>query len=323
MRMPKISVRALKAFIAVYEEQSFSKAADRENATQSGMSTQVKNLEMRIGADLLIRSRKRFDLTPAGKIVYTEGQAILRHLLKAEKMVEDLQGDVSGSVRFGIIPTLTRAVLPLSIERFGAQFPGVELSLLEEYSGSLLRRVIDGELDFAVVPAGNLPPGTHATFIGRDREMILSRPGRFPDHAHLSDVPLSLLAGARLIVPSPQNVRRGRIEAALSAHGVHVADLLEMDGMLATVEMIGTTDWVAILPSAICHPDIRGTMRELHVLSHPPMTIDYNIVQKSEGPLSRAARLLADRITADTSEIVSAVPGVQSIGIREVGYSNK
>jgi len=306
MRMPKISVRALKAFIAVYEEQSFSKAAERENATQSGMSTQVKNLEMRIGADLLIRNRKKFDLTPAGKIVYTEGQAILRHLMKAEKMVEDLQGDVSGAVRFGIIPSLTRAVLPLSIERFGAEFPGVELSLLEEYSGSLMRRVIDGELDFAVVPAGNLPPGTTASFIGRDREMIVARPGRFAGQPHLADVPLSLLEGARLIVPSSKNVRRGRIESALNAHGVHVADMLEMDGMLATIEMIGTTDWVAVLPSAICHPDLTGSRRELFVLSDPPMTIDYIIVQRSEGPLSRAAGLLAERITADTDEIVSA-----------------
>ena len=323
MRMPKISVRALKAFIAVYEEQSFSKAADRENATQSGMSTQVKNLEMRIGSDLLIRARKRFDLTPAGKIVYTEGKAILRHLMKAEKMVDDLQGDISGAVRFGIIPSLTRAVLPLSIERFSAEFPAVDLSLLEEYSGSLLRRVVEGELDFAVVPSGDVPPGTTATFIGRDREMIISRAGRFTDHAHLSQVPLSLLAGARLIVPSARNVRRGRIEAALNAHGVHVSDMLEMDGMLATVEMIGTTDWVAILPSAICQPDISGTMRELHVLSDPPMTLDYIIVQKSEAPLSRAAGLLAERITQDTSEIVSAFPDTETIGLREASYSNK
>lgn len=306
MRMPKISVRALKAFIAVYEEQSFSKAAERENATQSGMSTQVKNLELRIGAGLLTRGRKKFDLTPAGKIVYNEGQAILRHLIKAEKMVEELKGDVSGSVRFGIIPTLTRAVLPLSIERFSDDYPGVELSLVEEYSGSLLRRVLEDTLDFAVVPAGDLPSGLRADFVGRDREMIVSQPGRFPGAAHLSRVPLSLLADAKIIVPSPQNVRRGRIEAALSAHGVPVAEMLELDGMLATIEMISSTDWVAILPSAICHPDLSGDLRELHFVADPPMTIDYVIVQKSQAPLSRAASLLAERISQDTSEIVSA-----------------
>jgi len=323
MRMPRISVRALKAFIAVYEEQSFSKAAERENATQSGMSTQVRNLEMRIGADLLTRGRKRFDLTPAGKVIYREGQAILRDLLKAEKMVADLKGDVSDPVRFGIIPTLTRAVLPLSIERFSAEYPGVELSLLEEYSGSLMRRVLDGELDFAAVPAGDLPSGLTAHFIGRDREMIVSRPGRFPDHPHLGRAPLSVLADARLIVPSPQNIRRIRIEAALDAHGVHVANMLEMDGMLATVEMIGSTDRVAILPSAICHPDISGNRREMHVVSDPPMTIDYVIVQKSEAPLSRAATLLADRIAEDTGEIVAAFGSTDAIADSEERHSNK
>ena len=92
MSNPKISIRALKAFVAVYEEQSFSKAAARENATQSGMSTQVKNLEIRLGTDLLVRTRKQFDLTPSGRVVYQEGQAILRHLLALEKQVADLAG---------------------------------------------------------------------------------------------------------------------------------------------------------------------------------------------------------------------------------------
>ena len=46
MAYPKIKIRALQAFIAVYEEQSFSRAAERENTTQSGMSTQVKSLEL-------------------------------------------------------------------------------------------------------------------------------------------------------------------------------------------------------------------------------------------------------------------------------------
>lgn len=108
MTLPKISIRALKAFIAVYEEQSFSRAAQRENATQSGMSTQVRNLELRLGTDLLVRQRRNFALTPAGQVVYAEGPAILKRLLAIEKRIEEMGSAPAGLVRFGMIPALTR-----------------------------------------------------------------------------------------------------------------------------------------------------------------------------------------------------------------------
>ncbi len=303
MPLPAINIRALRAFIAVYEEQSFSRAAERENATQSGMSTQVKNLETSLGAELLVRDRRHFGLTPAGEIVYHEGQKILRGLMATEKAVRELHGTVSGLVRFGMIPTLTRSVLVAALDQFKAEFPRVELSLLEEYSYSLMRRVLEGEIDFAAVPGGDLPAGLTARWAGRDREMILSRPGRLPP-AHLAPAPLATLEGARLIVPSRANVRRKGIEGALTAHGVHVAEMLEMDGMLATIEMVAETDWVTILPSAICHPDKAGRRRHLNVVTDPPMTIDYVIVQRADRALSRAAGLLADRITDHTSAVL-------------------
>lgn len=305
MTMPKTSIRALRAFIAVYEEQSFSRAAKRENATQSGMSTQVRNLELRLGTDLLVRQRKNFALTPAGQVVYAEGQAILKRLIAIEKKVEEMGSAPAGLVRFGMIPALTRSVLGVALDGFRQDTAGVELSLVEEYSGSLLNRVMAGELEFAVVPSGELPAGLTARFIGRDHEMVLSAPGQLQGFGHMAQVPLKALEGQRLIVPSAQNVRRNRIEAALKAHGVHLADMMEMDGMLATIEIIAQSNWVAILPSAICHADRAGGARWLNPISDPPMTLDYIIVQKAEMTLSLTARLLTGHIAQTTSNIIA------------------
>ncbi len=305
MPIPKISINGLRAFLAVYEAQSFSKAAERENATQSGMSTQVKNLELKLGTPLLNRTRKDYSLTPAGQIVYREGQAIVSALLALETDLAEMNDDITGLVRFGLIPSLTRSVLTPALEQYKSGFPKVELSLLEEYSGALLRRVLDGELDFAIVPSGDMPTGLTARFVGRDREMIVARPGALPDHAHLGSAPLSVLSGARLIVPSKSNIRRSRIDTLLSAHGVHCAEIMEMDGMLGTLEMVGKTDWMAILPSAICHADKDGQMRKLNLLSDPPMNFDYVLVQKTESPLPRAAQLLADALTTHVNRILA------------------
>lgn len=305
MPLPAITIRALRAFIAVYEEQSFSRAAKREHATQSGMSMQVRNLEEQLGHALLQRQRRALILTPAGEIVYRNGQAILRLMLATEAEVADLGRTVSGQVRFGMIPSLTRAVLIPSLAAFRAEFPGVETSLVEEYSFSLMRRVLDGEIEFALVPGGDVPVGLSARHIGRDREMVVAQAGSVPGYRHLAPVPLSVLDGRPLIVPSTSNVRRKGIEAALAAHQVHPSAMLEMDGMLATLEMLAATGFMAILPSAICHPDRAGIARQVNPLADPPMSIDYILVQRADGALSRAAALLAERLVDHTGRVLA------------------
>jgi DNA-binding transcriptional LysR family regulator len=317
MAYPAIKIRALQAFIAVYEEQSFSRAAERENTTQSGMSTQVKGLELVLGTQLLIRERKKFILTPQGEIVYREGQRIIKALMATEQAVKELRQNVGGLVRFGMIPSLTRSVLIPALDQFKAEFPAVELSLLEEYSFSLMRRVLDGELDFALVPSTELPPGLTGKFVGRDREMLVSSATAPSGHAHLDEVSLSALSGARMIVPSRLNVRRKHFDMLLNTHGVVPAETLEMDGMLATLEMIAATDWVAILPSAICHPDKKGTVRRLNPIKHPPINLDYILVEKAEVSQPRAARLLSDCLSQHIMEILADWSDKFDIGNQE------
>lgn len=305
MAYPKIKIRALQAFVAVYEEQSFSRAAERENTTQSGMSTQVKGLELILGTPLLIRERKKFMLTPEGEVIYRAAQGILRSLMAAEQAVREMQDSVGGVVRFGMIPSLTRSVLVPALEPFKNEFPDVELSLLEEYSFSLMRRVLDGELDFALVPSTELPAGLTGKFVGRDREMLVSSAALPTDTPHLQSVPLSVLSGARLIVPSRLNVRRTQFDMLLNNHGIELGETLEMDGMLATLEMVAVTDWVAILPSAICHPDRNGTIRRLNPIKDPPISLDYVLVEKTETALPRAAQLLVKCLIHHIADILA------------------
>lgn len=318
MPIPKISVRGLQAFIAVYEEQSFSRAALRENATQSGISTQVKNLELKLGTPLLTRERKHYALTPAGEKVYREGQGILHALLSTEAAVREMNEEILGHVRFGLIPSLTRSILRPALESFKAEYRQVELTFLEEYSFALLRRVLDGDLDFAFVPAGDIPAGLTASFVARDREVIIGPRDRLPDYPHLAPAPLRALEKTRLIVPTLQNVRRKRIDMELKAHNIWPDEIIEMDGMLGTLEMVSDGGCHAVLPSALCHNDADGRLRKLNIVCDPPMSFDYVMVVKTETALPNAARLLADQITATTKAVIAEFDGLTSIRKPEV-----
>lgn len=283
------------------------------------MSTQVKALEEALGTKLLVRERNRIHLTPAGEIAYRDGQKILKALLATEKSVREMDGRVSGLVRVGIIPSLTRSILRPALEQFQSEYPDVELSFLEEYSHSLMRRVLDGELDFALVPTTELPAGLTGTYIDQDREMLVSSATHDLGYKHMEPLPLSVLSGRRLIVPTALNVRRQQIELLLKTHGIELADMLEIDGMLATIEILGSSEWVAILPSAICYPDKRGLVRKLNPIKDPPIKLDYIRVEKTEVGLPRAASVLADCLTHHISEVLNDWQDEQTISISEFG----
>lgn len=303
MPLPKVTIRNLKALLAVYEEQSFSRAAERENATQSGMSTQVKKLENVLGTPLLVRGKGALNLTPAGEIVYNRGRHVVRALFELEERVNTLDRGVSGAIRIGVIPTLTRAVLPRAMGRYHSAFPDVEVSVIEEYSFSLMRRVAMGELDWAAVPAGDLLSGLKATYLASDSEVLAVPPDALPAKAHLAPVRPADLNGLNLILPSSINVRRRSLEQYFGSQDVTPGEVLDMDAMLGTLELIAGGDWCAILPAAICHTDLPGARRKLHPLTDPPIRTDYVIVNKAEKALGQAAELMFEHLKSAALEL--------------------
>ncbi len=116
-------------------------------------------------------------------------------------------------------------------------------------------------------------------------------------------------------MPSTLNVRRKHLDTLLKTHGIHVAELLEMDGMLATLEMISASEWMAVLPYAICHPDKSGAVRRLNPIKDPPINLDYVMVEKSESALPRAARLLSECLIKHLDIILNdrtAAPAIEN-----------
>src|SRR6185312_7721425 len=127
---------------AVCEEGSFTRAAARENATQSGISQHVAATERALGVKLFERSAAGVKPTPAGQ----------RYYKRCIEAVRGFASRVSGDLRIGLIPTVTRAALAPTLEQFVSRYPDVRLHIVEGYSGSLTEMVLNDEIDFAVVP---------------------------------------------------------------------------------------------------------------------------------------------------------------------------
>src|SRR5215475_7046664 len=146
-----LTLRQIRSFVAVYEETSFTGAAAREGATQSGISQHIRQLEGELKVPLFVRDGRNVEPTTAGRLYYAQCIDVLRRLDTAQQSVA---GNCTlGAIRVGLMPTFTRAVLTPTLSRFLEQSPGSEVKIVEAYSGVLTDMILGGELDFAVVPS--------------------------------------------------------------------------------------------------------------------------------------------------------------------------
>ncbi|WP_170984301.1 LysR family transcriptional regulator [Rhodoligotrophos defluvii] len=294
----------IRYFVAVYEEGSFTAAARRENATQSGLSMQIKELEAAMGAVLFIRQSSGVVPTRIGNRLYEHATQLLRQVSDIKQDISTMAGAVTGQVHVGLMPTFTRAVLAPALLRFTTQYPHVNVRITEAYSGVLSERVADRTLDFAMVPAGQTVPGIASRYLGTDREYLLTSVAT--DREHLSPVRLAEeKRPLRLIVPSQANARRIRIENYLQSIGARVSALLEMDAMMGTLELVAKSEWVTILPGVLCAPDQDGRVRKLHPLVDPVLDVGYVLIEPATRSLSPVARLFADALAEELERLIS------------------
>lgn len=289
-----MKLQQLDYFAAVYEHGSFSAAADKVNATQSGLSMHVSQIEKRYDIKLFTRSSSGVTPTEAGRAFYREAVKVLAAARTAEDRLRTLSKSVTGHVHVGLMPTFTRAVLTPVMLRFAKEFPEVRLSITEAYSVALAEDVAEGRLDFAVVPASfSLSDVLVSKRMGEDRECLVCSLDRVVPRQN-GKFKLRDLGPLRLVLPGPGNARRERIENYLTANEIEVTDVLELDTMHGTLGMVANSDWVTILPGILCLPDLDGKRRQVLPLSDPPLTVDYMQIGTIKRPLSTAAQSFAN-----------------------------
>ena len=296
-----VSIKQLKAFIAVVEENSFSLAAERLNATQSGMSMLVQNLELSIGKKLINRVPGKMVLTERGKTFYKYTLEILSLMDKALIDAKTDTEDLSGTFNSGLMPTFTRSALPTTLSKFLKDYPKVDVKVTEAYSGVLEDMVRTNKLEFAIVPSVKNPTGLNIEFVSSDLNFLVTQ--KSSEFEHLKPIKLSKLDKIKIILPGIENSRRISLNEYFATHNIKIDKMLEMDGMIGTLEMVASSDWCAILPAVLCDLDIHGNLRTLSPLTSPNLTTEYVLITSASKELSSAAKLFSEKICNEIKSI--------------------
>jgi LysR family tcuABC transcriptional regulator len=293
---PPVTLRQIQAVIAVCEEGSFTRAAARENATQSGLSQHVSAVEKLLGVRLFDRSATGVTPTPAGQRYYRRCIDAIGMLELAKEEARGRAGIVSGTLRIGLMPTFTRAALAPTLQHFVLAHPDVRLHVVEAYSGILTDQVLGDQLDFAIVPAFEGRTGLKSRLILRDREVLIS--GRGSPFKPLAPVRLTDCAPLKIVAPGPDNIRRRNLEIYFQSHDVAIETMIEMDAMMATFDFVARTDFVAVLPGLICINDIGKGEFTINPIE-PPLFAEFIVITPARRTLSAPARLFLERFEAD------------------------
>jgi len=271
-----MELRQLEYFVAVAEEASFTRAAERVLVAQSGVSAQVRRLERELGTELLDRSGRTVTLTEAGAAVLPFARDALSAVRGVRGAVERLTGLLRGHVRVGMITAGPAQLLTGLLAEFYAAHPGVEMTLTEAPSDELFAALRSGALDVACASLG---PGAPE---GIDTHVVIDAPvvaAVAPDHelARRSSITVDELAPYPLIcLPRGTGVRALLDDAGLRGR---VAFEASDPGVLAQLAARGLG--VAILPEP--------AVGELHALQLG-LRGQVALAWREGGPSSAAAR---------------------------------
>ena len=157
--------------MAIAEEQSFTRAAQRCFVVQSALSRQIKSLESELGVRLFARTSRKVEVTPAGEAFVKQARLCLQAAEHAKASAAAARGQIRGSLTIGVIPTVTAVDIAAVLGAFRRSYPEVGVHVRTGGSDEFLRRIAAGQLDVGVLglAEGVTPQGVQTQELSQER----------------------------------------------------------------------------------------------------------------------------------------------------------
>jgi LysR family hydrogen peroxide-inducible transcriptional activator len=170
------TLRQLQYIAAVAGELSFRRAATRCHVSQPSLSAQLAQVEAALGVRLFERSRRRVLVTPAGLEVVERAKRLLRDADEILQTAQRANDPLSGTIRLGILPTISPYLLPTITPHLRRKFARLRLAWVEDKTESLVQRLGDGQIEGALVALEAEIGDVEREVVARDPFVVLTRP---------------------------------------------------------------------------------------------------------------------------------------------------
>ena len=289
MTAPVLDPDLLKAFVAVADHRSFTRAAAMLNRTQSAVSMQIKRLEDRLDVELFHRSKVKVDLSSAGEGLLGYARRIL--VLNEEAVGRVREHKVEGLVRLGVMDDYGSVILPPLLASFVGGYPSIHIEMETGLTAFMVSRLGESfDLVIAMHPEGR----GEGEFLRREQAVWAA--GASHSVEQLDPLPVALSPHGCLFrkwATEALDTAKRPWRLAFVGHSLATVEAIAAQGLAVTVVKAGT------FPSKL---------RALSERDGMPRLPAADICLHRSSNLSRAASLLADHLVSTISWPAGAPP---------------
>ena len=247
-----MELRHLRYFLAVAQERSFTRAAEKLHVAQPPLSRQIQQLEAELGLELFDREARPLKLTEGGRLLMEQATGLLERLDGLRTTMRRLKTSSRPRFVIGFAPSTMYAALPNLIRRFRASAPEVELSLVEMISLEQLAALKDGRIDVGFGRLRMDDPAVRRDVLRHDR-LVVALPVAHPLAALPGALSLSQLAAEPLII-YPREPRPNYADQVLSLfkdRGFTPEIVHEAKEVQTAIGLVAAEEGICIVPTSL------------------------------------------------------------------------
>ena len=151
-----MTLHQLKIFWAVAQAKSYTKASKILGLAQPSLSQQISKLEEELGSKLFNRGFSKINLTDAGDYLYTKAEQIIANIEEVEEGLKEFSANTRGILKIGMLSSVARNILPLTMQLFSDILPNIEINVLEVTPAEAIDLLYARQLNVAVVAEDSL-----------------------------------------------------------------------------------------------------------------------------------------------------------------------
>ena len=278
-----LQLESLKVFCDLAETESFTRAAQINDVSQSAVSQAISALERHFSSLLIERSKKNFRLTTEGEILYQHGKEMLQTYAAFQARMQEIKHVISGEIRVATVYSLGLHDLPPYIKRFMRDYPDVNIHVEYRRANQVYEGVLGNIVDLGLVAYPVHDPRWEVVPLRKEPLVLACH----PQHplAKQPRINLKALNGQKFISFDPDMPTRKALDKILKGQGVVVKHVMEFDNIETVKRALELECGVAIVPEASVKQELAA-----RTLAAVPLAGNYF---RSLGAIYRKTRVLS------------------------------
>ncbi|MEO7298960.1 MAG: LysR family transcriptional regulator [Verrucomicrobiota bacterium] len=259
-----MQIETLKVFCDLTETESFTKAAQINQVTQSAVSQQISSLEKQFKSLLIERSKKKFRLTREGQVLYDYSKQIIQSYESLHNRLQEIKDIISGTIRVATIYSIGLHDLPPYLKKFLRSFPTVNVHIEYRRANQVYDDVLGNVVDLGLIAYPVKDARLELVPLRKDALVMICHPAH--PLARNKTIKLSQLNGQKFIGFEPDIPTRKAIDQILKDNNVEVQTVMEFDNIETVKRAVEIEAGISIVPQGTITQEVsKQTLAELKI----------------------------------------------------------